>query len=457
MLVFVVVVLILALGLVIPIGFRFIKKNKIRSLYTIPNFSYEYSLPSTINAQSAIPSAKIPCFTFSAPDHKIESGHFLVLKASYGGFSSYCSPVVKVSSPTLSTYHYLDPLPSQPSSQIWINLSSHAGTPLTKLSLHPQGVTLSATPPQLILFPQIDLAFHKILILAPHPDDAEIASFALYASYPHSTLIVTITDGANPTNPNYTPTPQRIIDSLSIPQFNGLPYTHTINLAYPDSQLNKLKQKKTSPPPLPTTDFVSLRALNASPLTPPAPPFPAWASLVSDLIFIIKKFSPSIIVTPHPLIDSHPDHLYTTLALYEALSTLDTFPHAILTTFVHNHITELFPFGPSHSEISLPPFPENLNQLTLFDSVQLVPASHEINQRKYRALEAHSDLRDIHSPLHPNLDSISSHLRIFVHHSFFYPHIPPVSLFRRFIRPHELFLTITSSATFQNICQHAKN
>ncbi|MCS7063949.1 MAG: PIG-L family deacetylase [Methylacidiphilales bacterium] len=389
----------------------------------------------------------------------LSPGYFLAVE-----FMKKCSflhryPILKIKSSLTESSQYLDSVVNNGKSKLWINLASHSGISLKELSFFAKDFLLTSSCAELIYFPQIDLNKHKILILAPHPDDPEVSSYSIYTSYPQSTVIVTITDGLNTANRNFILTSQRVIESLTIPQFNGISFRNTINLAYPDGNLKILYENyRTSPMDKKSSRFNEYRNLNVSPYMPTNSIGPCWISLINDLVQIIQSYKPTIIITPHPLIDSHFDHVFTTLALDEALQICDYFPSAILTTFVHNKITELYPFGPHNSEISLPPFPQHFNNIQLFDSVQVAFCSEDLNHLKFRAMEAHSDLRTIRFPIYPTFSSAFLQLKIAAYNSLlFHPNSPPNSLFRRFIRPHELFLTITSSATFQNICQHAKN
>src|SRR5204863_424179 len=113
-------------------------------------------------------------------------------------------------------------------------------------------------------------AAETIAIIAPHPDDAEIAAFSFFReSKPH---IVTICAGRKTTwnlsqidqrvesHPRLA-AQMRVWDSLTVPLMAGVPADHLVQLAYPDDSLARMRAEPE------TTfvadyDFETLRSLN---------------------------------------------------------------------------------------------------------------------------------------------------------------------------------------------------
>jgi LmbE family N-acetylglucosaminyl deacetylase len=112
--------------------------------------------------------------------------------------------------------------------------------------------------------------------------------------------------------------------------------------------------------------------------------------LVEDLSELIERFQPDYVVTPHSVVDAHSDHHYSTLAVREAI--VKSGRSDIFTLFYANHLnnTDMHPFGPSGSVMSLPPVTQ--------ESVELAGAfSFTLNEKdqkdKIFALEMNHDLR----------------------------------------------------------------
>ena len=102
------------------------------------------------------------------------------------------APFVEISANGVADRQYF---PSVDSGPRWLNVSFLRGrvTAGTRLSLRAEALTLSTHDATLRLFTnRIDRA-RSVLILAPHPDDAEIAAFGLYAS--RRSTVVTVTAG----------------------------------------------------------------------------------------------------------------------------------------------------------------------------------------------------------------------------------------------------------------------
>src|SRR3984957_8552914 len=157
-------------------------------------------------------------------------------------------PYVEVSVGEFRIQQYLD---THAAGVRWLNLSGLreqlAGGAEVIIRAH--AVTLEAETATLRLFDNhLDLQ-QRILVLAPHPDDAEVAAFGLYADRQAS--VVTATAG-NAGDMNYRASVSdpaehyslkgylRAVDSVTVPWQGNVPPERTANLGYFDGQLEAM-------------------------------------------------------------------------------------------------------------------------------------------------------------------------------------------------------------------------
>ena len=215
-------------------------------------------------------------------------------------------------------------------------------------------------------------AGERVLVIAPHPDDAEIAAFGLYAD--SGATVVTITagdssdrytggDGEGLSLTRATIARMRVWDSIAVPHFGGIGPEKALNLCYPDGQLQAMHAQRTRDfraEGEDSLDFSGLRLLNHSPLVREGAAC-SWDSLVGDLSHILAETKPTIIVTPHPWLDPVPDHSFATAAVCEAVRTAGLTEGRFYCYVNHNRRSELWPFGPSGSGVALlPMFPDDV-------------------------------------------------------------------------------------------------
>jgi LmbE family N-acetylglucosaminyl deacetylase len=279
----------------------------------------------------------------------------------------------------------------------------------------------------------------KILVLAPHPDDAEIAAFGLYAD--HNATIVTVTSG-NAGDMNYRANVSdpaqhyllkgylRAVDSVTIPWQGQIPPDRTYNLGYFDARLAEMHQSPDQAIPEmygPNDDVAPYRRANISKMLPTTSRKNNWKNLVEDLTKILNTVKPKIIVMPHPWLDSHLDHEYTSVALVEALEQWKDNATFLLYT---NHASEnRYPYGPAGTVMSLPAW--SVVDISL-QGVYSHPVSEQLQIRKLYALESMHDLR-----LSPDEQKPCNVPRLIVRPD--YPRSPEVDYFRRGPRSNELF------------------
>jgi LmbE family N-acetylglucosaminyl deacetylase len=301
------------------------------------------------------------------------------------------------------------------------------------------GVTIAPGPATLRLFANRLELDGRILVLAPHPDDAEIAAFGLYSG--RNATIVTVTSG-NAGDANYqdqfSDAAQqylfkgylRAVDSVTVPWQGGIPPERCFNLGYFDARLALMRQKPKEVVAEmygPNTDVSVYRRANVGRLLEGKPRTSTWEHLVEDIAEVLRKVKPAVVVMPYPQLDSHADHQFVAVAAVEALERWKGKPRFLLYT---NHASEnLYPFGPAGSPMSLPPWsgPE-----LPVEGVYAHPLSPELQRRKLFALETMHDLR-----LSPTEQSTCSDPAAPRRPD--YPRVPAVDYFRRGPRSEEVF------------------
>jgi GlcNAc-PI de-N-acetylase len=346
-------------------------------------------------------------------------------------------PYVEVSVGEVHIQQYLD---TNAVGVRWLNLSSLreqlAGG--TEVIIRTHAVTLEAETATLRLFDNhLDLQ-QRILVIAAHPDDAEIAAFGLYADRQAS--VVTVTAG-NAGDMNYRASVSdpaehyalkgylRAVDSVTIPWQGNIPPERTANLGYFDGRLDAmyLAPKETFPEVYgANTDVARYRRANLSKLVSSAARSNSWQHVVEDLVEVLRKVNPGIVVMPDPRLDTHLDHEFTSVALDQALERWQGNPIFLLYT---NHTdSDHYPYGPAGTVVSLPPSERHVSMQKIYSH----PIAHALQIRKLFALESMHDLR-----LSPDEQMTCSSVTIA--HRPDYPRIPEEDYFRRAPRANELF------------------
>jgi LmbE family N-acetylglucosaminyl deacetylase len=287
----------------------------------------------------------------------------------------------------------------------------------------------------------------RVLVIAPHPDDAELAAFGLYTDTNATIVTLTAGDASNHFHGRNGSIKLsrsqcarlRVKDSIEIPQWAGLPRTKIINLCYPDSHLNSMRAmplKDFSRNGSDPFDFQGLRQLNSSGLLRDGASC-SWDSLIKDLAFVIGEVKPTIIVSPDPWNDPHPDHLATTVVVCEAMRSLQRAEGRFFLTNVHNRWSELYPLGPAGTGVPLPYRDDNGGPESRgFYSHAL---TDERQMEKYLALEAMHDIRELAVCPPYTFDYLWHRFRTVAGSLVHGLGTPPTSLLRRAVRPDEIF------------------
>ena len=286
----------------------------------------------------------------------------------------------------------------------WLNLTPLRGrvTAGALVTIRGAGVEVLPGPATLRLFAnRLDLS-RTTLVLAPHPDDAEIAAFGIYARR-RATIVTVTTGNAGPASYEavVSDLPEmyrlkgrlRVIDSVTVPWIGGIPPERTFNLGYFDARLAEMHDAPTQLVPEmygPNTDIGVYLQDNLGSLLPKRSRASTWTNLVDDLERVLRKVKPAVIVAPHPQLDSHRDHQFTMVALAQAMARWRKDVTLLLYT---NHADQnRYPYGPAGTLMSLPP-PPTPPRTVMLDRVYSHAVSPELQRLKLFALEAMHDLR----------------------------------------------------------------
>jgi LmbE family N-acetylglucosaminyl deacetylase len=302
----------------------------------------------------------------------------------------------------------------------------------------------------LVLFEAPPIDDKAILVAAPHPDDAEIAAFGVYAR--RRSWVATVTAGERGTSDLSAVVPRaeasrwnaqlRVWDSLAIPQLGGIPQERCVNLVYPDGQLRRMHARPAESFEIACEDTLAranLRAHNRAPDFQQAGPACTWNGLVEDLRRLVERAAPSIILCPHPILDSHPDHVFTTVALEQALrgNAKDV---RFLLYVVHARDVPVYPFGPRDSVVSLPPWtaPE-----WLAESIVSHPLPPDVQRAKYFAVATAHDERAYADGERRELRTALTAVKREASALLGGTGLRPASFLRRAPRPNEIFFVVS--------------
>lgn len=218
-----------------------------------------------------------------------------------------------------------------------------------------------------------DFSQQRLMVIAPHADDAELAAFGLYSRAAEAS-IVTLTQGEieaaayrrlglDKAGAARLKGRLRSWDSLAVPLWGGVAQERCVQLGYYCLQLPEMAAQ----PALGVgsresgeADVRPARRHNAMPLPGDGDGLPSWRNLLADLVALLEHFRPEVIVTPHPELDPHSDHVAATHALLEAIALSSWKPRTLLLYANHLHDNDRWPMGPAGMGIALPPAVEAL-------------------------------------------------------------------------------------------------
>ena len=309
-------------------------------------------------------------------------------------------PWIEVSAGATTVRQFLDP---NAIGVRWLNLSGlrHELVPGAQVNVRANAVTLEDDAILRLFRNELDLR-KPLLVIAPHPDDAEIAAFGLYAD--RQSTIATLTAG-NAGSMNYraqvADPPEhyrlkgylRAVDSVVVPWQGGIPPDRSYNLGYFDGRLDVMyadPSRTINEVYGPNTDVAPYRRANLGVLLPNESRTNTWNHLVEDVVTILRKVNPAVIVMPDPRLDSHLDHEYAAVAVVQALEQWDR--EATFLLYTNHAAADRYPFGPAGSVMSLAPITPKSGEITL-QKVFSYETDPALQTRKLFALESMHDLR----------------------------------------------------------------
>ncbi len=222
--------------------------------------------------------------------------------------------------------------------------------------------------PTLWSFTPPPVQHQRVMVIAPHADDAELAAYGLY-SQADEAWIVTLTAGEieaghyrkmglDSVEAARLKGRLRAWDSIAVPRWAGVPQAHCVQLGYFCLQLAAMQAAPSQPQgsrEAGLSDTRLFRQLNPFALPGDDDGAPTWNNLLADLRVLLLKARPEVIVLPHPTLDPHPDHLCAHHAVLQALEGLEWQPTTLLGYANHLHDNDRWPMGDAGAGIALPP------------------------------------------------------------------------------------------------------
>lgn len=288
-----------------------------------------------------------------------------------------------------------------------------------------------------------DYARQRLLIIAPHADDAELAAFGQYSRCPEA-WIATLTQGEieaehyqrlglDKAAAARLKGRLRTWDSIAAPLWGGVPAERCVQLGYYCLQLPAMAAEPSQAfgsKESGEADVRSVRGFNPFALPADSDGAPTWLNLVADLTALIERIRPEVILTAHPELDPHADHVHATRATLEAVERSSWKPQTLLLYANHLHDNDRWPMGPADGGIALPPCIEALPADPLWSPV--LDAATRVDKAQALALQ-----HDLQTPL-----TGKKRLRRLIQRVLAGRRWPPTGddeFFRKAVRRHELF------------------
>ncbi len=325
----------------------------------------------------------------------------------------------------------------------YLNLSGQADA-LAAGTLRINGALCRVGPKaRLFVHSNEDFAKGRVMIIAPHADDAELAAFGLYSRCAEAS-IVTLTQGEieaeqylqlglSLSEAAELKGRLRSWDSLAVPLWGGVPASRCVQLGYYCLQLKPMAAEPGEAfgsRESQQSDIRSVRQHNPLTLPGDADGQPTWNNLVADIAALLAHYRPDVVVTPHPQLDPHADHIASTQALFAAMAISAHKPRQALFYANHLHDNDRWPMGRAGAGIALPPAIEALPADRLWSP--LIPKATQLN--KAMALGMQHDLQ--------GRPALKKRLRRCVQYWLAgrrWPATGEDEFFRKAVRRHELF------------------
>lgn len=326
---------------------------------------------------------------------------FLEVDVNTSIFGKLLQPSIEVSSRDFSIVQYFE---HGAQGVRYINISSLVESGASQITLKGRHVSIAKAPMSLVAFDNTDVSDLNIMVISPHPDDAEIAAYGLYSSNSKNSYVITITAGEagyfkydelyDDKVSQYLKKGQlRTWDSITVPMLGGVPVNNIVNLGFFDGTLSNMFSERgveiKSKYAL-IKDINYFRRQNISELSQILGGVSNWESLVDNLVILLAEIEPDIIVTPYPALDTHPDHKLSTVAVIEALKKIGKKDGWLYLYSNHCAFNEFFPYGKEGGVISVPP---SFDKSVYFESIYSQKLTRDKQTDKVFALEAMHDLR----------------------------------------------------------------
>lgn len=222
--------------------------------------------------------------------------------------------------------------------------------------------------PRLWITPAVELQRRRVMVIAPHADDAELAAYGLY-SQAQEAWVVTLTAGEieaehyrqmglGKAEAARLKGRLRAWDSIAVPRWAGVAESRCVQLGYFCLQLPAMQAAPDRPAVSREADMADIRPFrqfNPFPLPADQDGAPTWHNLLADLRAVLELARPEVLVLPHPQLDPHPDHVCAQAAVLEALQGLAWKPQTLLCYANHLHDNDRWPMGDSGDGVALPP------------------------------------------------------------------------------------------------------
>lgn len=267
---------------------------------------------------------------------------------------------------------------------------------------------------RLLGFRKPNLSDGPLMIIAPHPDDAELAAFGLYHQHAERTWIITLTAGERHKRLDRQYLPDldtnlkdasrrkgaiRAWNSATTPMLAGLRPSRLHMLGYFNDTLSDLLKAPEARYPSLVDDSLTpadFRTWNTQALpsdNQEGGPRNCGDDLLKDLKALLSEIRPSTVAVAHPELDPHPDHQAAAHALALAIQHSGHTPQRVLLYANHLKSQRGFPRGPAHAAAGLWPVHQASSVLGKW-SIYSHFLTPETQREKAVAMDSMHDLRD---------------------------------------------------------------
>jgi hypothetical protein len=222
-----------------------------------------------------------------------------------------------------------------------------------------------------------------------------------------------------------------------------------LNLVYPDGQLERMYHQPARRFDIACENALprgALRSRNGAEELRRGDPACTWPALVAELRWLLETTKPDIVLCPHPILDAHPDHVFTTVALEQAVRAARGANPRFFLYVVHVRDVPAYPFGDAGALVSLPPSAEDYWSA---ESIYSHPLAPDVQSTKYFAVEAVHDDRAYSSGEARTVAGFLATVKRELSALLGGTGIRPTSFLRRAPRPNEVYYVVSAEALSQ--------